>query len=307
MGKGDLRQTGIDQLISGTVLFDEPAAAHTSLGVGGVIDALAFPESAEALERLVAFLTSQGIPFLPVGNWTNLIVRGGGYRGVLISLTGLHGLTPSEGQDGSVLLEAEAGVSLAELVNRSLREALTGMEFCAGIPGSVGGAIRMNAGAYGGEIKDVCLSVRLLAPGEGIRTLERESLPFAYRILDLPAEMIIIGAVFRLKKGEPVKITATVHNHLALRKTRHPLEYRNAGSIFKNPQGVPAGRLIEEAGLKGMQLGDAQVSEKHGNFIVNRGRATAEEILQLIDLVQKRVFEATGQPLEPEVKIIGVP
>ena len=303
----DLRQAGIDRLISGTVLYDAPAAAYASLGVGGTLDALAFPKSTEEIESLVTFLGQQRIPYLPVGNWTNLIVRNSGYRGVLISLSGLRVLTQSDGPDGSVLLEAEAGVALSELVNLSVREGLTGIEFCAGIPGSVGGAVRMNAGAYGGEIKDVCRSARLLVPGEGIRTLMRKTLPFAYRILDLPAEMIIIGAAFCLKRGEGGKIAATVRDILSRRKDKHPLEYRNAGSIFKNPRGVTAGRLIEEAGLKGMQIGDAQVAEKHCNFIINRGQATAEEILRLIDLVQRRVFEATGQTLETEVKIIGAP
>ncbi|MDA8124545.1 MAG: UDP-N-acetylmuramate dehydrogenase [Deltaproteobacteria bacterium] len=307
MEKVDLRKAGLDRLIAGPVLFAEPADRHTSMGVGGPIDALAFPESREELARLVAFLGQQRIPFLPVGNWTNLIVRGGGYRGVLISLSGLRRLTRSDNPDGTVLLEAEAGVALSELVNLSQREALTGIEFCAGIPGSVGGAVRMNAGAYGGEIKDVCNSIQSLTTDKGIRTLKRKDLPFAYRILDLPAEMIIIGAAFCLQRGKGEVVAATVRDFLSRRKDKHPLEFRNAGSIFKNPREIPAGQLIEQTGLKGMRLGDAQVSEKHGNFIVNRGQATAEEILTLLDLVQKRVFEATGQFLEPEVKIIGVP
>ena len=292
-------------IVNGEALFDEPADRHTSLGVGGRIDALVFPESEAEIARLVAFLLSRRIPFLPVGNWTNLIVRDGGYRGVLIALSRLRGLSLGENGDGGILLKAEAGVPLSELVNLSVRESLTGMEFCAGIPGSVGGAIRMNAGAYGSEIKDVIAMVRLLEPSGGFRTATRDTLCFSYRNLDLPPETIIIGAVFRLREGDAKEIAGRTREIIEKRREKHPLEFRNAGSVFKNPQGVPAGRLIEETGLKGMRIGDAQVSEKHGNFIVNRGHATAEEILRLIALIRQRVFAATGHTLETEVKIIG--
>ncbi len=298
--RGELRAR-----MAGKILFDEPAEGHTSIGVGGTIDALCFPESEGELAPLVAFLRARGIPFLPVGNWTNLIVRGSGYRGVLISTTGLHSLKASDGEDGGVRLDAQAGLPLSELVNLAVREALTGMEFCAGIPGSVGGAVRMNAGAFGGEMKDVCLAVRLLDPQAEVRTAPRTELSFSYRNLDLPAESIIIGAAFSLRRGNGEEIARRVREIISLRRGKHPLEFRSAGSIFKNPREVPAGKLIEQAGLKGLRIGDAQVSEKHGNFIVNRGRATAEELLGLIELVQRRVYEATGHALEPEVRIIG--
>ena len=297
---GELRKR-----VSGEIRFDEPADRHTSIGVGGRIDALVFPKDVSEMAETTAFLRARRIPFLPVGNWTNLIVRGGGYRGVLISLTGLHRLEIRDSGEGDVRIEAEAGVALSELVTLSVHEGLTGVEFCAGIPGSVGGAVRMNAGAYGNEIKDVIVTVRLLDPAEGIRTVTRDSLIFGYRNLDLPVETIIIGAVFRLKRGEQEKIAGRIRDILSLRKEKHPLEFRNAGSIFKNPRAIPAGKLIESAGLKGLRIGDAEVSAKHGNFIVNRGQASAAEILSLIDLVQKRVFEATGHSLETEVRIIG--
>jgi UDP-N-acetylmuramate dehydrogenase len=300
--RGELRKR-----IAGEILFDEPADRHTSIGVGGRIDALVFPGSEGELAGVVAFLGARRIPFLPVGNWTNLIVRDGGYRGVLIAMTGLRALNKKAGREGGVRLEAEGGLPLSELVNLSVREGITGMEFCAGIPGSVGGAVRMNAGAYGGEIKDICVSVRLLDPGKGIRTVPRADLAFSYRNLDLPAETIIIGAAFHLQRGEGDKIAGRIREIIALRREMHPLEFRNAGSIFKNPRAAPAGKLIEQAGLKGMRIGDAQVSEKHGNFIINRGRATAEELLLLIALIQKRVEEATGHTLETEVRIIGEP
>ncbi len=232
-------------------------------------------------------------------------MRDGGYRGALLSLAGLHGLNQSDGGGGSIRLEAEAGLPLAELVAVSVRDSLTGAEFCAGIPGSVGGAVRMNAGAYGGEIKDICAAVTLLHPQEGVRTVARGSLSFSYRNLDLPAESIIICAAFHLRRGSGDTIAGRVREIIARRREKHPLEFRNAGSVFKNPPAVPAGRLIEEAGLKGMRSGDAQVSEKHGNFIVNRGAATARDIISLIEEIQKRVFEQTGYALETEVRIIG--
>lgn len=291
--------------LRGEILFAEPASRHTSMGVGGPIDALAFPESEAELLALVHRLRGDGTPFYPVGNWTNLIVTDGGYRGVLISLRRLTGLNRREGDGDTVVLEAQAGVPLAEIVQLSLEGALTGVEFCAGIPGSVGGALKMNAGAYGGEIKDVVTRLRLLDPTGEVRTEAAEMLRFAYRSLDLPAKTIIIGAAFRLRRGEPEAVAARVREILAARRERHPLAYRNAGSIFKNPREVPAGRLIEAAGLKGLRIGDAQVSEQHANFIVNRGAATATEVVALIDLVRRRVLEATGRELEPEVKIIG--
>jgi UDP-N-acetylmuramate dehydrogenase len=291
--------------ISGEVRFDEPADRHTSIGVGGRIDALVFPKDIAELTEVVAFLRTRRISFLPIGNWTNTIVRGGGYRGALVSLTAMCAIEEKDDGSGVVRLEAESGAPLSELVAFTERRALSGMEFCAGIPGSVGGAIRMNAGAYGGEIKDVCFAVHLLDPAVGIRTIMRESLIFAYRSLDLPAETIIIGAAFGLKRGKREKIGRRVREIISLRRERHPLEFRNAGSIFKNTREIPAGRLIETSGLKGMRIGDAQVSEKHGNFIINRGAATAGEVLDLISHVQKRVFETTGYALETEVKIIG--
>jgi UDP-N-acetylmuramate dehydrogenase len=298
--RGELRRR-----MSGEILFDEPAGRHTSIGVGGRIDALLFPEDEREVKEIVHFLRERQVPFLPVGNWTNLIVRDGGFRGALVSLARLRGLSLLDQRNGNVLLLAGSGCSLSELVGLAMHEALTGMEFCAGIPGSIGGAIRMNAGAYGGEIKDIVETVHLLDALGGARAARRDELTFAYRTLDLPAETIIIGAAFRLRRGNGKMIVEQVRKIIATRREKHPLEFRNAGSVFKNPRDCPAGRLIDESGLRGVRIGDAQISEKHGNFIVNRGRATAEEILRLIALIQQRVFERTGHALETEVRIIG--
>ncbi|MFZ4439668.1 MAG: UDP-N-acetylmuramate dehydrogenase [Syntrophales bacterium] len=307
--RGELRQQ-----MSGEILFDEPARRHTSIGVGGGIDLLLFPEDERELVNVIGYLRRRKLPFLPVGNWTNLIVRDGGFRGALVSLARLRDLRLRDEGTNEVLLFAGAGCPLSELVSLAMREALTGTEFCAGIPGSVGGAIRMNAGAYGGEMKDIVESVTLLDVGDTlrqdvpvIRTVARDALHFTYRNLDLPVETIMIGAAICLRRGNTEKISERIREIIEMRREKHPLEFRNAGSVFKNPRDCPAGTLIEEAGLKGIRLGDAQVSEKHANFIVNLGHATAAEILSLVALIQQRVLEKTGRTLETEVKIIGEP
>ncbi len=287
------------------VLFDEPMARHTSMGVGGRADALIFPEQAEALRKIIACLKEFGVPFLPVGNGTNLIVRDGGFRGAIIVLKNLKALKVLSRHGREVDLCAEAGVPLADLVTLALSESCEGMEFCAGIPGSVGGAVRMNAGAYGREMKDVITSVSLINGSGTVHSIPREQLRFEYRNLELPGEALIVSALFRLQRGDRRQIEERVSDILKARWSKHPVQFRNAGSIFKNPPGMPAGRLIEEAGLKGLRIGDAEVSPMHGNFIVNLGEATARDILSLIEAVQKRVLEAKGISLETEVKVIG--
>jgi UDP-N-acetylmuramate dehydrogenase len=295
----------LKRLATGKVLFDECMDRHTSIGVGGRADALVFPENAAELGKLVALLRAGGVPVFFLGNGTNLIVRDDGFRGVIVSTKSLRSVRLEErGRDRGAIL-AEAGASLAEVVSLTVREALAGMEFCAGIPGSVGGGIRMNAGAYGSELKDVIESVDLLNGEGNIKSCARESLQFQYRNLTLPEGACIAGGMFVLARGSRAAIEDRVREILRTRTGKHPLEYRNAGSVFKNPKGTPAGKIIDEAGLKGARIGGAQVSEKHGNFIVNLGGATAKDICSLIEHVQKRVLEAKGIALEPEVKIIG--
>lgn len=293
------------ELATGTVLFDESMDRHTSIGVGGRADALVVPESAVELGRLVALLRAEGIPVFFVGNGTNLIVRDDGFRGAVVSTKGLRAVRLEPRGEGRAALFAEAGASLAEVVALTAREGLTGMEFCAGIPGSVGGGIRMNAGAWGGEMKDVLESVDLLNGEGNIRSLPRAALRFEYRNLALSEGACVLGGAFGLARGDRVAVEGRIREILNKRSGKHPLQYRSAGSVFKNPKGMPAGRIIDEAGLKGLTLGGARVSEMHGNFIVNLGSATAKDIIGLIELVRKTVRERTGIDLEPEVKIIG--
>lgn len=292
-------------LAKGTVLFDECMDRHTSIGVGGRADALAFPESAAEMGRVVAFLRAEGIAVFFMGNGTNLIVRDDGFRGVIVSTKALRSIRIEERGGGRAAIRAEAGASLAEVVALAAREGLAGIEFGAGIPGSVGGGIRMNAGAWGTEMKDVLESVDLLN-GEGkVRTCPRAALRFEYRNLDLPEGACVLGGVFDLARGDRGAVEGRIREILKTRTGKHPLQYRSAGSVFKNPKGMPAGRIIDEAGLKGLTLGGARVSEMHGNFIVNLGSATAKDIIGLIEIVRDSIRTKTGIDLEPEVKIIG--
>jgi UDP-N-acetylmuramate dehydrogenase len=298
-------RSGLKQIIAGRVLFDEPMERHTSMGVGGSADAVVLPEGKDELQRLIVFLVERKTPFVALGNGTNMIVRDGGYRGVVVSLRNLRGMKIDSRDADAIRISAESGASLSAILSYCVGESITGMEFCAGIPGSVGGAVKMNAGAYGQEIKDILEHIDLLKNNGEIIEIARDALHFAYRNLALPAGALIVSASFLLRPGNADAVQAEINRIGSLRKMRHPLDYRNSGSIFKNPGVIPPGQLIEKAGLKGMRIGDAQVSEKHGNFIVNLGRARADDVLSLIGLVKKKVLEATGISLETEVVILG--
>ncbi|MBN2283046.1 MAG: UDP-N-acetylmuramate dehydrogenase [Deltaproteobacteria bacterium] len=304
MIEASVKQT-IEEILPGRVLFNEPMERHTSMGVGGKTDALAFPADREELGKMLRFLGSRGVSFLPVGNCTNLIVREGGYQGVLISLRKFDGLRLQGAGNDHQYLHAESGVPLLRLVSFCLDHSLEGMEFCAGIPGSAGGAVRMNAGAWGTEMKDVVHSVFLL-DGDGTEhEVARRDLDFQYRNLDIPDGMIVTAAVFILRRGRRDEIASRISEILMQRKSKHPVQYESAGSIFKNQAGRPAGKLIEEAGLKGRRVGNAMVSEKHANFIVNIGGARAKDVTSLIELVRDEVFRKTQVLLEPEVRVVG--
>jgi UDP-N-acetylmuramate dehydrogenase len=293
-------------IVSGKVLFNETMSRHTSIGVGGMADALVSPETVKELGQIITCLRHYKTPFIPVGNGTNLIMRDGGYRGVIISMKGLNNITLSKRNAGQASISTGAGAALSEIVRMATEESLAGMEFCAGIPGSVGGAVKMNAGAYGSEIKDTIEEIELLNNSGEIRELKRNALTFEYRNLDLPEGSVITGATFLLKEGIREQIQGRINEILGMRKNKHPLEFRNSGSIFKNPKGgVPAGQIIDELGLKGLQIGGAKISEKHGNFIINLGQAKAGDIIALIDMVKKKVKDERGITLETEVKIIG--
>jgi UDP-N-acetylmuramate dehydrogenase len=291
--------------VEGKVFYNEPMSHHTSLKVGGNADALVVIESEDQLAQIVGKLNAAKINYLPVGNLTNIIVRDGGYRGAILLMSGLNEINYQQMPDGGHYVFAQAGTALASVVSLSLNCELTGLEFCAGIPGSVGGAVWMNAGAFGSEMKDVVTEVSLFTVHGQKTTLMREEIVFNYRRTVLPADAIIINARLKLEKGEREQIQEKIREIMQARQKKHPLAYPNAGSIFKNFPGMPAGRIIEELGLKGKCCKDAEVSQKHANFIVNKGKACATDVLTLIGLITERAKKEKGIDLETEVIVIG--
>ena len=286
------------------VLRDEPMAKHTSFRVGGPAKRMALPKTREQLVLLMGAAESCGARPLVIGNGTNLLVADEGLdRLVVDTSAGLKQITmdPESG-----LITADAGVTLASLAEFACRESLTGLEFAHGIPGTVGGAVCMNAGAYGGEMKQVVESVSVLFPEEGIRAIPCGEMDFGYRrslLTDHP-EAVVLSAMFRLQSGEKEAIRGRMNELMGRRKASQPLEYPSAGSTFKRPVGHFAGTLIEQCGLKGLTAGGAQVSEKHAGFVINCGGATCADVLSVIEQVRSRVLRETGVELEPEVKII---
>jgi UDP-N-acetylmuramate dehydrogenase len=288
-------------LIKGKVLFDAPMRQFTSMQVGGPADSLLFPKDVEELEKVIRYARRKKIPLLILGRGTNLVVRDKGVRGWVISLT--QGMKKIQ-MDGGVV-EAEAGLSLQRLVQFSIQKGLTGLEPFFGIPGTVGGGLAMNAGAWGAELKDVLLSVTLMKEDGEIAERSRSRLRFSYRGLVIPPSWIILKGRFQLKKGKKEETLERVKSYLEMRKRKQPLDYPSAGSIFKNPKEGPAGKWIEEAGLKGFRIGQAMVSDRHANFIINLGKAKAEEVIRLMEFVEKKIYEEKGIPLEREVKVVG--
>ena len=280
---------------------DEPLARHTSFRIGGPAARMAFPTSCEQLVLLMGFAEECGVTPLLLGNGTNLLVADEGLD-TLVLQTG-EGLNRIS-LDGETII-ADAGVSLARLGVFAWQHSLTGLEFAHGIPGSLGGGVVMNAGAYGGELKDVLTEVTALFP-DGVRTLRGEELALGYRrslFTDHP-EAVVLRAKLALQSGSAEQIKARMDELAAKRRASQPLELPSAGSTFKRPEGYFAAALIDQCGLKGTRVGGAEVSQKHAGFIVNVGGAKCADVLALIQKVQDTVFTATGVTLEPEVKII---
>ena len=305
MTDGQAIQNALDGLNVGKIWFDEPMSRHTSLKLGGKVDALVMTENEDQLGEIVQRLMSKDIPFMPVGNLTNILVRDGGYRGVLLWMRELDQAIYGSRENGQYCIDAQAGATLAKVVTLAAAQELTGLEFCAGIPGSVGGAVWMNAGAYGTEIKDVISTVSVMDGQGKKKILQREEIAFAYRQSNLPADVIICGVRFNLQKGDGVQIRERMAEIMKWRQEKHPLQYPNAGSVFKNLPGMPAGRLIEELGLKGARRGDVQVSKKHANFIVNKGQGTASDMITLITFIKEKAEKEKGIKLETEIVIVG--
>ena len=286
----------------GQVLVQEPMSQHTSFHIGGPADILVIPSSVQGLLQVLELARTWQVPVTVIGNGTNLLVRDKGIRGLVIKL----GNAIKEWQVESSRITFSSGLSLAMAAHVALDAGLTGMEFAAGIPGSVGGAIYMNAGAYGGEMKNIVTEVTVLDRQGQTRIIPAGEMCFGYRSSAIQGtKNLILAATVQLQPGDPEKITAKMADLAARRRDKQPLELPSAGSTFKRPAGNFAGTLIDKAGLKGFSVGDAQVSVKHAGFIVNTGHASCADVLQLITAVQEKVFASAGIHLEPEVLIIG--
>ena len=283
------------------LLLNEPMSRHTSFRIGGAADALFLPATAEELTRAIAAAEDTGAPWRVLGNGTNVLVRDGGLRGLTIAL----GEPMSDVRIEGRRIVAQAGALLSRVGREAQRAGLHGMEALSGIPGSVGGAAAMNAGAYGGEMKDVLTRVLALDNGQPV-WIDADALALSYRdSLILRRGLIVLAAEFELQSGDPEAIQAEMADYAARRRAKQPLNMPSAGSTFKRPAGHFAGALIEGAGLKGYRVGGAQVSDLHAGFVVNAGGATARDVLALMDDVRRIVFEQTGVTLEPEVRVIG--
>jgi len=294
-------QKEAEGLIKGRVLFDAPMRQFTSIKVGGPADALFFPKDLDELRKLVRHARRRSIPFFILGEGTNLVVREKGVRGWVISMN--QGLKKVR-MDGEEI-EAEAGLPLQRLVQFSIQKGLTGLEPFFGIPGTVGGGLAMNAGAWGIELKDVVKSISLMKEDGEIVEWPRRRLRFSYRKLNILPSWIILKGWFYVKKGRREEILEKVRSYSEMRKRTQPLGHPSAGSIFKNPKEGPAGKWIEEVGLKGFRMGQAMVSDRHANFIINLGKATAEEVINLMELVERKTYEEKGISLEREVRVVG--
>lgn len=284
------------------VLTDEPMSSHTTFRIGGPADYFLIPETVEQVGRIMEICREESLPYFILGNGSNLLVGDGGYRGVIIQLYRNMSDVRAEGN----VIRAQAGALLSAVAAAARNSSLTGFEFAGGIPGTVGGAVVMNAGAYGGEMKDVLIEATVLTDKGEIRTLSVEELQLGYRTsIVKTAGYIVLEAKFRLEEGDQAKIRETMKELTLKRTSKQPLEFPSAGSTFKRPEGYFAGKLVMDCGLAGYQVGGAQVSAKHCGFVINTGGATARDVRTLMKDVQDKVFEKYGVKLEPEVKFLG--
>lgn len=284
------------------VRINEPMNRHTTFRIGGPADYFLLPSSSEEVKGILEICKEESLQYFILGNGSNLLVSDEGYRGVIIQLYRNYGGLTVEGTE----IRAGAGVLLSQIAAAARNESLTGFEFAGGIPGTLGGAVVMNAGAYGGELKDVLKEAVVMDREGNIFTVPVEKLAMGYRTsLVKTAGYLVLEVVISLKKGSQEEIRDTMKNLADRRISKQPLEYPSAGSTFKRPEGYFAGKLIMDAGLRGYQVGGAQVSEKHCGFVINKGNATAADVCRLMADVQAKVQEQFGVTLEPEVKFLG--
>ena len=295
----EIRKMFCDLLGEDRVFTEEAMSQHTTFKIGGPADYFLMPDKGEDVGRVIKICKEKEIPYFILGNGSNLLVGDGGYRGAVIQIYRNMSSVTVEGNE----ITAQAGALLSAVAKNA---SLTGFEFAGGIPGTIGGAVVMNAGAYGGEMKDVLTEVTVMNAEGDIFTLPTEELELGYRTSIIKtAGYIVLEAKIRLKEGDPEVIRETMKDLTIRRTTKQPLEYPSAGSTFKRPEGYFAGKLIMDSGLAGYQVGGAQVSEKHCGFVINAGDATARDVRTLMDNVRDIVYKKYGVTLEPEVKFLG--
>lgn len=284
------------------VSFNEPMSKHTSFKIGGEADIFCEPQNEREIKGLVEYFKNNSIEYMIIGNGSNMLVGDGGIEGAVIKPCGDFSKISVSGDEITV----GAGVLLSKAANTALANGLSGMEALSGIPGSIGGAVSMNAGAYGTEIKDVLKEVNFVDEDLETKTLSCDELELSYRkSIFTDTNKIILSAVFKLKKGNKEEISESMKEFTKRRTEKQPLSYPSAGSVFKRPEGYFAGKLIEDCGLKGYSIGGAKISELHAGFIINYDNATAEDVKKLIEYARSQVFEKFGVKIEPEIKIIG--
>jgi UDP-N-acetylmuramate dehydrogenase len=296
-------RTALEEALGDRIRFDAPLSRFTSLRVGGAADAVASPATREQMAQLLAVCSAQKLRYTVLGAGFNTLALSGGFEGVVIRMSQWRRLQERPGGR----LRAESGVSHSQITNFCAERGLSGLEFGCGIPGSIGGWVAMNAGIPAREVKDAIREVEVMSPtGASVRHLPRDALRFEYRALrGLAVGSVILSALFEVGISTPARVRAEIDRLLSLRSRSQPLNVPSCGSVFKNPPGDYAGRLIESVGLKGRCIGGAQISPVHANFITNLGRATAGDVLALIEEAQEKVFDATGIRLVPEVRIVG--
>ncbi|WP_081915271.1 UDP-N-acetylmuramate dehydrogenase [Anaerosalibacter massiliensis] len=300
--KIDVKKIFSSNVNVGKVLLDEPMKNHTSFKIGGPVDVMIVPSNESELIEGIKICRNNNIDFYIVGNGSNLLVSDKGMEGVVIKISEEFGDITVEGD----IIRAESGALLTVVSKRALKNSLTGLEFASGIPGSIGGAITMNAGAYGGEMKDIVTKVRCLNKNGDIVEYSNEEMNFRYRKSRVEEEgLIVLGIEMKLEKGDYDVIDGKMKELTEKRTSKQPLNFPSGGSTFKRPEGHFAGQLIDESGLRGIKYGDAQVSEKHCGFVINCGNATSKDVRTLIKVVQKVVKDKYNVELEPELKIIG--
>lgn len=284
------------------ILADEPMAAHTTFRVGGPADYLVSPQTPEQVRDVIGLCRRERVPFMVIGNGSNLLVSDRGYRGVLIRLLDNYQSVTVHDR----IIHAQAGALLSAIAKKAYRCGLTGMEFAAGIPGTIGGAMMMNAGAYGGEMKDIVSEVTILDAGGNISQYSCADMQFGYRDSVIAhEELTALEVTLRLEPGDEEEIKAKMDDLAGRRTSKQPLEFPSAGSTFKRPEGYYAGALIEQAGLKGCRVGGAMVSEKHAGFVINAGGATASDVRNLIEHIRETVHASSGVWMTPEVRFVG--